>query len=52
MAIRPTCDKCGKELTEFGGLLFSPPDQYGKADKKHLCRACYEAIAQDFNAKS
>lgn len=25
MSITPRCDRCGSELTEFGGLLFSPP---------------------------
>lgn len=26
MSIRPICDFCKKELTDFGGLVFSPPE--------------------------
>lgn len=40
MTIKPVCDKCGEELTEFGALLFSPPE--GNLVKKfHLCKRCY-----------
>lgn len=42
MAIKPKCCKCNKELTEYGGLLISPPDNDGKVDKKHICVKCYE----------
>ena len=44
MAIEPVCDKCKSRLDDFGGLLFSPPDDEGKVKKWHLCRKCYEAI--------
>ncbi len=44
MAIRPKCDKCGKELEEFGGILLSPPDQNNSVKKYHLCRKCYDEI--------
>jgi hypothetical protein len=44
MAIKPTCDKCGKELKEFGGILLSPPDNDRKVSKYHLCKDCYEEI--------
>jgi len=48
MAIKPVCDKCGNELKEFGGILFSPPDDSGFVRKWHLCKACYEKIAKNF----
>ena len=44
MAIAPTCDKCGKELTQFGAILFSPPDEASTVKKFHLCVSCYEEI--------
>lgn len=44
MAIKPTCDFCGKELTEFGALLFSPPDNQGNVKKEHICKNCYIKI--------
>lgn len=50
MAIKPRCDRCGQELSEFGGILLSPPDQ--KNNKKfHLCNACYTAIANANHAE-
>lgn len=48
MAISPVCDKCGKELTGYGGLLFGPPDSDGMSRKTHLCRDCYDAIVDSF----
>jgi len=33
MAIKPICDKCSKELADFGGILFSPPDNENKVQK-------------------
>lgn len=44
MAIRPVCDKCKRELTGFGGLLFGPPDENGMVRKFHLCQDCYREI--------
>ncbi len=43
--LKPVCDikKCGKELTDFGGLVFSPV-VHGLAIKKHLCARCYYKI--------
>lgn len=35
-----TCDKCGCELTEPGGLIFSPPDNR-LSEKYHLCTGCW-----------
>ena len=48
MAIKPICDKCKNELIDYGGLLFSPPDEKGMAKKWHLCKECYEGMIQDF----
>ena len=44
MAIKPTCDKCRKELDEFGGILLSPPDKNNQVTKNHLCKDCYNII--------
>ncbi|MDP3991108.1 MAG: hypothetical protein Q8P63_02320 [Candidatus Nealsonbacteria bacterium] len=40
MAIKPKCDKCKKELKEFGGILLSPPKK-NIVKKFHLCKKCY-----------
>ncbi|MCH7850537.1 MAG: hypothetical protein IH845_02735 [Nanoarchaeota archaeon] len=42
--INPKCDICLKELEDFGGLLFSPPDIEGKVIKNHLCGECYNKL--------
>lgn len=42
MAIKPTCDFCGKELREFGAILLGPPDKNGKVEKYHICVGCYQ----------
>ncbi|MFH1402269.1 MAG: hypothetical protein ABIG87_01420 [Patescibacteria group bacterium] len=47
MAIKPICDKCKKELTEFGAILLSPPDKNNKVKKFHLCKKCYEHIIKN-----
>ena len=47
MSIKPNCDKCKQELTEFGGILLSPPDKQEMARKWHLCVDCYNDIAKD-----
>lgn len=44
MAINPICDFCKKELKEFGGLLFSPPNSSGEVRKLHVCKRCYKEI--------
>lgn len=46
MAIGPVCDKCKQELKDFGGLLFSPPDDKGMVRKLHLCQACYKELEE------
>lgn len=43
MAIKPHCDKCGKELREFGALLFGPPKN-NIVEKFHLCKNCYRTF--------
>jgi hypothetical protein len=43
MAIRPACDFCNKELTDYGALLFSPPKGKG-VQKYHACKACYKKL--------
>ena len=41
MTIKPICDICKKELTEFGAILLSPPDNDGHVKKYHICNECY-----------
>jgi hypothetical protein len=48
MSIKPICDKCGAELTDFGGILLSPPNQKGEVKKLHLCVGCYQTVITDF----
>jgi hypothetical protein len=48
MAIKPVCDKCKKELDDFGGILLSPPDQDSRVKKFHLCRMCYKEVVDSF----
>lgn len=38
--ISPVCDKCKKELTDFGALAFSPP-HHGDCAKYHICKECW-----------
>ncbi len=44
MAIKPKCNKCKKELKEFGGILLSPPNKNDEVKKYHLCKKCFEEI--------
>ena len=44
MAIKPTCDICKEELTDFGAILLSPPDKKGNVKKFHICKICYKDI--------
>jgi len=50
MAIKPKCDKCKKELKEFGGILLSPPKK-NMVRKFHLCQGCYREILHSFGKK-
>jgi len=47
MAIKPICDMCKQELTDFGGILFSPPQGHD-VKKYHLCKSCYAKIVEKF----
>lgn len=51
MAITPICDKCKKELTQFGSLLFGPPNNKECAKKWHLCKKCYKKIIDSFKKR-
>lgn len=48
MAIEPTCDKCMEELTDFGGIILSPPNENEMVRKYHLCKNCYNKIIEKF----
>ena len=47
MGIKPICDKCKKELDDFGAILFSPPEGHN-VKKFHICKTCYNQIKEDF----
>lgn len=51
MAIKPTCDRCGKELDTFGGILLGPPNEKSEVKKYHLCVDCYSEIVEDLREK-
>jgi len=51
MAISPTCNNCGEELTEFGAVLLSPPNSKSEVKKFHLCVNCYKNIVRKFRLK-
>jgi hypothetical protein len=46
--ISPTCDKCNRELQDFGALAFSPPETQPdgssgrEVEKYHLCASCWQ----------
>ncbi len=50
MSIKPICDSCGRELTDFGGILLSPPDEKNMVKKLHICKTCYSKIIESFTA--
>jgi hypothetical protein len=60
MSIRPICDFCHKELDDFGGLIFSPPEKghdENKTDdqnvqKLHVCKTCYDGMVSIFMKKN
>lgn len=48
MAINTKCDSCGKELSEFGAILMSPPNRANQSRKFNICKKCYEKIVEGF----
>ena len=47
------CDKCGRELTEPGALVFSPPKSEAWIVKKyHVCADCWPALVALLKAKN
>ena len=51
MEIKPKCDKYKKELSDFGGLFFSPPNLKSFVKKYHICKICFKKIEKKFNDK-
>lgn len=47
MAIKPICDRCKQELTDFGALMFSPPEG-SNVTKYHICKQCYAEMIKEF----
>ena len=50
MSIAPVCDFCGKELVEFGAILFSPPKEHD-VKKYHVCVNCFEEMMKGVKQK-
>lgn len=48
MAIKPTCNRCKKELNDFGAILLSPPDKNEMVRKFHICKECYSQLKKEF----
>jgi len=48
VAIKPICNRCGKELDKLGGLLFSPPDNKNNVKKYHICKDCFGSLLKTF----
>lgn len=52
MSISPICDFCKNELTDFGGLVFSPPENTetgtSQVEKLHVCKTCYQGMRSMF----
>lgn len=52
--IKVACKKCGKDLTEPGGILFGMPIGSEKnvdvVAKRHLCRDCYNLVEHFIDA--
>lgn len=49
MAIKPNCDKCKKELMDFGAILLGPPNEDNEVKKFHVCKDCYQDIINSFS---
>ncbi len=47
--ISPKCDICKKELDDYGGLLFSPPNSKGEVKKFHICSGCFGKLKENYN---
>jgi hypothetical protein len=50
------CNSCGRQLTEPGAILFSPPKETAGGEtimcnKYHLCQECFELICDVTNLK-
>ena len=50
MAIKPKCDQCGQELTDYGAILLSPPDGQGMVKKFHICKSCYAKLEKQLES--
>jgi hypothetical protein len=46
MAIAPTCNGCGREFSQLGGLFFGAQRVNGRRPKLHLCvdHTCFTAL--------
>lgn len=48
--IKPICDKCKREMQDFGGLLFSPPKTLisgsQNVTKQHVCVDCFSSLSE------
>ncbi len=49
MSLHPFCDKCKKELKEYGAILLSPPNKDTLVKKFHLCKQCYKKYVKEMN---
>ena len=47
--IDPKCNMCGEELNEYGAILLSPLDNENRVVKFHICKNCYNKLAEQIN---
>lgn len=40
----PDCDFCSRPQVFLGAVAFGPPDNAGKCEKRHICRACWARL--------
>jgi hypothetical protein len=51
MSLKPICDSCELELTDYGAILLSPPDIESQVTKFHICKKCYRALVDIHNIR-
>ena len=52
MAIKPKCDRCKKELLDYGAILLSPPNASSTVKKFHICKECYKIFLEEIKKKT
>ena len=51
MALTFECAKCHTELERPGAIVLSPPDEYGRCTKYHICTDCFSDILAEIRGQ-